>query len=251
MRITVNLATRPFVELRPVYLRLRIAMAALILLAVGLGIANHLLGQKAAQAEAQMQEVRSQTAAVESERLSNERRMREPANQAVLDRSRFLNALFQRKSFSWTSVMMDLERVLPSGVQVTSIEPVITPEGDVNIRLRVFGERDRAIELVRNLERSQRFLNPHLANEAAQTEEKGRAVNVAALPPGAVEFDILSGYNPLPEASREKTTSEGLPSGGSHTNTSAGAHHTPNRHRNTPPANPGRVTPPFKKEGGR
>ncbi len=33
--------------------------------------------------------------------------------------------LFAEKSFSWTSVMMDLERVLPAGVQVTSIEPAI------------------------------------------------------------------------------------------------------------------------------
>ncbi len=27
----------------------------------------------------------------------------------------FLNAVFARKSFSWTAVMMDLERVLPAG----------------------------------------------------------------------------------------------------------------------------------------
>ena len=48
-----------------------------------------------------------------------------------------MNALFLRKSFSWTAVMMDLETVLPSGVQVTSIEPQIASSGDVVIRLRV------------------------------------------------------------------------------------------------------------------
>ncbi len=37
MRISVNLATRPFVELRPLFARLRLAMAVLALLAVGLG----------------------------------------------------------------------------------------------------------------------------------------------------------------------------------------------------------------------
>ena len=86
--------------------------------------------------------------------------MQQPQNMAVLERSQFLNALFARKSFSWTSVMMDLETVLPAGVQVTSIEPTITKEGDVNIRLRVSGDRDRAVQLVRNLETSQRFLSP-------------------------------------------------------------------------------------------
>ena len=98
--------------------------------------------------------------------------MRQPQNRAVLERSQFLNALFASKSFSWTAVMMDLERVLPAGVQVTSIEPVMTPDGDVNIRLRVTGDRERAVDLVRNLERSQRFVAPRLANETAQTQEQ-------------------------------------------------------------------------------
>jgi type IV pilus assembly protein PilN len=129
--------------------------------------------------------------------------MRQPQNMAVLERSQFLNALFAQKSFSWTAVMMDLERVLPAGVQVTSIEPATTKSGDVNIRLRVSGDRDRAVELVRNLERSQRFVGPRLAGEAAQAQETGRA-SASPLAPGSVEFDILSGYNPLPPtASKE------------------------------------------------
>lgn len=199
MRISINLATRPFLELRPVLLRLRLAMAGLLLLAIALAIGNHILAGRASAAEAQVNQLRQETSAYQQERQADERRMQQPQNRDVLERSRFLNALFQRKGFSWTAVMMDLERVLPPGVQVTSIEPVVTPDGDVNIRLRVSGERDRAVELVRNLERSQRFLHPELANESAQTQENGRTVNVAQpAAPGGVEFDILSGYNPLP-----------------------------------------------------
>lgn len=200
MRIALNLATRPFVELRPLFARLRLAMAALALLAVGLAIGAHLLGRRAALAQAQMDALKAKTLAIENERQANERRMTQPANRAVLERSKFLNGVFARKSFSWTSVMMDLERVLPAGVQVTSIEPAITPAGDVTIRLRVVGERDRAVDLVRNLERSQRFLYPRLSNETAQTQEAGRTAPVAAFAnvPGGVEFDILSQYNPLP-----------------------------------------------------
>ena len=41
MRISVNLATRPFVELRPLFARLRLAMVLLAVLAVGLGFALH------------------------------------------------------------------------------------------------------------------------------------------------------------------------------------------------------------------
>ena len=75
-----------------------------------------------------MDALKAQTRALELERQNNEARMGEPQNRAVLERSQFLNALFASKSFSWTAVMMDLEGVLPAGVQVTSIEPSITPE---------------------------------------------------------------------------------------------------------------------------
>jgi type IV pilus assembly protein PilN len=203
MRISINLATRPFVELRPLFARLRIAMGGLAVVAIGLAVGLHFLSLRAHAAQAQMDDLKAQTLAFQTERQTNERRMQQPQNRAVLDRSKFLNALFERKSFSWTSVMMDLERVLPSyGVQVTDIEPVIQTEGDVNIRLRVSGDRDRAIDLVRNLEQSQRFLQPRLSNETAQTHEGGAGGTVQPVAqtsaPGAVEFDILSGYNPLP-----------------------------------------------------
>lgn len=202
MRISINLASRPFVELRPLFARMRIAMAGLALLAIGLGIWLHFLNRRAQAAQAQIDALKRQTVALQTERQADESRMREPQNYAVLERSQFLNNLFTTKSFSWTSVMMDLERVLPAGVQVTSIEPVITENREVNIRMRVSGERDRAVDLIRNLERSQRFLDPRLANETAQTQEHGSMTPVAQGVPGGVEFEILSGYNPLPAVNK-------------------------------------------------
>jgi type IV pilus assembly protein PilN len=203
MRISVNLATRPFVELRPLFARLRLVMAALAVLAVGLGFGLHAMNQRARVAAAQMHELKVETSVVENERKANAARMMEPQNHAVLERTKFLNDLFERKSFSWTSVMMDLENVLPAGVQVTSIEPAINPDGGVNIHLRVSGPRDLQVDLVRNLERSQRFLGPHVGNETAQSEEEGRLMSTSgAGVPGGVQFDIVSGYNPLPAAAK-------------------------------------------------
>jgi type IV pilus assembly protein PilN len=198
MRISVNLANRPFVEMRPLFARLRLAMVLLAVLAIGLWIALHSLNVKAGVAQAKMNALKAKTQKYQQERLTNEARMHQPQNMAVLERSQFLNAIFAWKSFSWTAVMMDLEKVLPTGVQVTSIEPQITKDGDVNIRLRVSGDRERAVQLVRNLETSQRFLSPRLSSEQAQTQEGNRGLNAPVLPPGAVQFEILSGYNPLP-----------------------------------------------------
>jgi type IV pilus assembly protein PilN len=204
MRISVNLATRPFVELRPLYARLRLAVVALAVVAGLLGFVLHSLSAKASVAEAKMNALKAKTAEFQQVRQRNETRMRQPQNMAVLERSQFLNGLFASKSFSWTAVMMDLEHVLPAGVQVTSIDPATSKTGDVNIRLRVSGERDRAVELMRNLEKSQRFVAPRLAGEAAQAQE-GRGVGTPMLSASAVEFEIYSGYNPLPEVAEKST----------------------------------------------
>jgi type IV pilus assembly protein PilN len=207
MRISVNLATRPFIELRSIFLRLRIFMAALAVLALGALVASHILQKKLDAAEAQINAVHTKVVAAQNEKRKNEQRMREPDNAAVLARAHFLNALFLRKSFSWTAIMMDLETVLPAGVQVTSIEPEPTSEGDVQIRLRVSGDRDRAVQLVRNLERSKRFLAPRLTGEATQAKEGAAQGNSLAAnnfaanngAPAGVEFEILASYNPLPQ----------------------------------------------------
>jgi type IV pilus assembly protein PilN len=197
MKIQVNLATRPFVEMRPYILRLRWIMGGLAIVSVALIVTSHVLQKQLDEAQAKMNAIQSRTNAAVSEKQANERRMRQPANAAVLDRAHFLNTTFLRKSFSWTAVMMDLETVLPSGVQVTSIEPSVTADGDVIIRLRVAGDRDRAVQLVRNLEHSKRFLQPRLNSEAVQAKDQSQAS--AAMVSGNVEFEILANYNPLPE----------------------------------------------------
>ena len=236
MRISVNLASRPFVEIRPLLARLRLLMALLAVVALGLSFWLHSLSQRAAVAQARIDAVHAQTLALQQQRTANEARMRQPQNRDVLDRSHFLNGVFARKSFSWTAVMMDLERVLPPGVQVTSIEPQVSKEGEVTIRLRVSGDRDRAVQLVRNLEHSSRFLQPRLSSESSQATEGtnglaggartaptptsftftsttpngGRAASAPV--PGGVEFDILSGYNPLPQPNRRPVVTSVPPS---------------------------------------
>lgn len=216
MQISINLATRPFVELRPLLRRLRLALAALAVLAILLGFALHALNSKALAAQAEMDALKNRTAQFQAERQRDEARMRLPQNRAVLDRAHFLNTVFAEKSFSWTAVMMDLERVLPAGVQVTTIEPQISSAGEVTIRLRVSGPRDRAVQLVRNLETSSRFIDPRLSGEAAQAADSNNTTRVSLplntpIAPGTVEFDILSGYNPLPELHRPAFTPTRIP----------------------------------------
>ena len=65
------------------------------------------------------------------------------------------------------------------------------------------GAHDRGVDLVRNLERSHRFLSPRLARETAESNQNGRAVEQVSATSN-VNFDLLAEYNPLPEPA-EKT----------------------------------------------
>lgn len=198
MRITVNLATRPFVELKPVYQRLRIWMGALLILAIPLWFLARVEQKKADVATARVRGMQATTQQLRRQQQSYQALMRQPQNAAVLTQSDFLNDLFRHKAFSWTATMSDLETVLPTGVQVLSIEPLVLPDGHVTIRMRVSGARERAIELVKNLEGSKHFATPRPSDESLATANTGNQQAMPANGPSDVNFDILADYRPLP-----------------------------------------------------
>jgi type IV pilus assembly protein PilN len=199
MRIQLNLASRKFVELGPLYFRLRIVFLLLAVTAVPLWLLLATERRKAADAQARLDAVNHQIHALEQQRQMFQADMRQPQNALVLNESQFLNQIFAVKAFSWTAVMMDLENVLPSGVQVMAIDPVPAKDGKVTIRLRVSGAHERGVELVRNLEHSHRFLAPRLARETAENNQNGRGPEPVSTAAANVNFDLLAEYNPLPE----------------------------------------------------
>jgi type IV pilus assembly protein PilN len=207
MRVQLNLASRPFVELGPLYFRLRMLILLLGVIAVPLWLLLSAENRKAAEARGRLDAVQQRIQGLQTQRASFEAQMRQPQNASVLSQAQFLNQMFARKAFSWTAVMMDLENVLPSGVQVLNIDPVVSRDGKVTIRLRVSGAHERAVDLVRNLERSHRFLSPRLARETAETNQNNRAIEQVSAASN-VNFDLLAEYNPLPEKTASAPESE-------------------------------------------
>jgi type IV pilus assembly protein PilN len=196
MRVTLNLASRPYVELRAVFAFMRIVAGVLVLLALLQWLALRGLERKATLADANVRHWTHLTHALEREWEQDQAMMREPQNAVTLDKSDFLNGLFARKAFSWTAALMDLENVLPAGVQVVSMEPQMTKDSHVQLRLRVSGDRNKEVDLVKNLEGSKHFLFPRIIGESAQQAPTGKA---GFVPPSAttdVNFDILAEYNP-------------------------------------------------------
>ncbi|MFZ0663255.1 MAG: fimbrial assembly protein [Acidobacteriaceae bacterium] len=199
MKITLNLASQPYVDVRTVLKRLRILMLVLVLIVISLFLLLKAEHTKAETATARVNAVQTNVRNLERQRQSYQALMREPQNAAVLTQSGYLNSLFRRKAFSWTATMTDLETVLPGGVQVLSLDPVITKSGEVQIHLRVSGARDRAIQLVQNLEKSRHFASPRLAGEML-AQAPGQGQNNAFQPvsnSSVVNFDILADYRPV------------------------------------------------------
>jgi type IV pilus assembly protein PilN len=205
MRITLNLATRPFADLGPAIKRLRIAMAVLAVIAIGLGLGMHALHQKAEAARAHEHSLDGAIARVTQERQGYQDLMHQSANVQLLTQTAALNKLFDEKAFSWTLAMEDLETVLPGGVQVTSIEPVRAKDGRITIHLRVAGPRDKAVDLVRNLEHSKRFLLPRIVGENAESSGGPGQILEPVSASNRVDFDLLADYNTAAAADRTPT----------------------------------------------
>lgn len=197
MRIAVNLATKPFADLGPALKRLRMGMGALALIAIALGVALHFLHNRAQAARAREHSLDNAIAKVNQERQQAQVMMRQPDNAAVLDQVAALNRLIDTKAFSWTLAMEDLESVLPGGVQVTTLEPIVDKkDGHITVRMRVVGPRDKAVELVSNLEHSRRFLQPRITGESAESTGNGPQQVEPVSMSNRVNFDLLADYNP-------------------------------------------------------
>lgn len=199
MKVTVNLASQPYVELRPVYNRLRTWIVILLLFGGALWFLYRNERTQAEDASARVTGVAQRVSNLQQMQQKYQTMMQQPKDAAILRQSDFLNSLFRRKAFSWTATMTDLETVLPSGVQVLSLDPIIAADGHVIIHLRVTGARDRALDLIRNLERSRHFAAPRLAAESLATSPTGAQPGMQNVSTGNdVNFEILADYRPLP-----------------------------------------------------
>jgi type IV pilus assembly protein PilN len=234
MRVTLNLATRPFNDLGPVLKRLRIAMAVLAVLSVLFGVGLHLFDRQAEAARAREHSLDGRIALIRAERQNADALMSQPDNAKLLNRAKALNKLFDQKAFSWTLAMEALETVLPAGVQVTSIEPIRDKEGHITVHLRVAGPRDRAVDLVRNLEQSRRFLEPRIVGENAESNNSPGQRMEPVGPSNRFDFDLMADYNaPTPDermAAKKKAASASAPA------PSGSAKHAP--HSQGVPASP-------------
>ena len=181
----LNLSTRPF---KP-YRAANLGLLVLLLLLVAVSVMQFYSYREYSALAAASRGVEAQVRA-ESDRLSknvDSLTSRMTSSNAALKLSEvdLLNQLLLRKSFSWTRVFADLERVTPENVRLVSLHPFLDADGKIGLNMNIRGRSlTDATEFLRTLEDSDIFSDTALAIE----EKKD------TLPMGEVEFSLSTYY---------------------------------------------------------
>jgi len=170
MRIRLNLATKPLVTHRRFLAGagLIATVAAIAFLALGWDVYS--IHKSNAELRNRTQGNRQQMAALMQQRDELERYFNQPDKRTLHDRAAFLNSIIDARSFDWTRMFMDLERVIPAGVRLLSISPEQT-KGHVEVKLIVAstGEEDK-LKFLRALEGSKEFTSIQLISVHPPTQ---------------------------------------------------------------------------------
>ena len=176
MRLDINLATRPYEDAREFWARWGLGvglLGVLTLVLLGWAVRGWTHAGRDRHNIGQLQE---QIAERDNERAKAQAFLDMSINRSTRDQSQFLNGLIQRKSFSWTRVFEDLERVMPPNLHVVSLRPELNEQNQMQLDMRVAGDtRAAAVELVHRMEGSRHFQGAQLVSEGL-TGEAGSGV---------------------------------------------------------------------------
>lgn len=173
MKIRLNVATRPLESHRRFLAGAALAgvagIAALLLLASSvIATSRRNSGQRARIAgyESRLDQLR-----VERDQLAAY--FGSANTKTVMGRAEFLNSLIDQRSFPWTTIFTDLERVLPDGVRVISIAPKMQ-NGQVDVTLVVGAESSQSeIAFLQALQSSPAFSQVQVSSEKQVAGQPG------------------------------------------------------------------------------
>jgi type IV pilus assembly protein PilN len=192
MRLNINLASQPYEVARQYRQRMTMVIAALGLAAAVL--LGYIVYQRIHSRTIlrQLVEVQRQIDGLDREEAQARTILNKPANRVVADQSDFLNELFARKALSWTRIFTEMERIVPPELHVVSMKPEYTKNNDLVLHMIVATDsRDRAVELVRHLEKSNHFRQPQVVAETVVANTSAQASGS-----GNIQFDIAAIYIP-------------------------------------------------------
>lgn len=182
--IHLNLAARPWRDNRLVW-----ALVALMLAVTGLLLfANVRAGYHYLISTRETRQT--------IERLEAERRREETTRDAIgqqiarvdMERlsvaSRYINAQLAERAVSWSGLLDRLERVVPNGVRLTTLDPAVDKGGNITLSMSCVAKNsDGMVEMLNRM-----ILDPHFDRSFPSSERTRED--------GSHEFTIQADYNP-------------------------------------------------------
>ena len=165
MKVRLNLASAPLEKNR------RFVVFSTVIGSVGL-VSMLLLAWNVYSMRRSNTAIRLEQARMESDMQTLRRRRAElevffnrPETIQRRDLSAFLNGMIAQRAFPWTQIFMDLERNLPDGVRVVSIEPRLA--GDhLELKLTIGAKTDEGkLQFLKALEDSHEFSDIEVLGE--------------------------------------------------------------------------------------
>jgi type IV pilus assembly protein PilN len=198
MRTQINLASHPYEDATQYLVRWTALLAVLAVITAGLVWFTVHSVQQSSDINRQLSQVRNNLGVLDREKGNAERMLALPQNHGTVEKSQFLNEIFARKAFSWTIVFSDMEKLMPPGLRVLSIAPELDPQNQLQVHIVVGGEnRERALELVRNMERTPRFRDVALRSDVSNIATfRGQTTGSSADDRDLIKFDIVAIYVP-------------------------------------------------------
>ena len=189
MRININLASNPYEAAQEYTRRMGLLVAGLAVLTVGL--LGYILYQRShtRDIDRQITAARQEIAGLDAEKAKAQATLNQPQNRLIADQSQFLNNMFVRKALSWTRVFTEMERLMPPNIHVVSMKPEFNRDNQLVLHVMVATSvRDKAVELVKSMEKSPHFHSPQVAAETTLAESAAG---------GNIQFDIAAVYVPF------------------------------------------------------
>jgi hypothetical protein len=203
MRLNINLASQKYEDVRRFYLRWVAAIgltALLTLVLIFLAWKNY---SDSSRSNARIKQHEQKIAELQKERAQAEAISNRPENHDVTAQKNYWNRQIARRSFSWTQLFNDLQRIMPGRAYVSQVHPEITQDNRLKLSLEIVGDKhENALELVQKMEKSERFRGPKIKAEAVQKDQRTGTT--------LYKFDIETYYTPANAAQTRPTTREGF-----------------------------------------
>jgi type IV pilus assembly protein PilN len=172
MQLKINLATKSYINTQQLNFFIAAAVALLVFL-LFLNIRD--VATTAGETKRVAKEI-----ALLAGKSAGEKGVSEQEYQALLSRIRFANAIIEKKTFNWLTLLDRLESTVPDGIALTAIEPVQKESA-----LKLTGSARNFSSLrsfMENLENSKSFTDIFLVSQAETkvgTTQRGITFNIS------------------------------------------------------------------------